>query len=306
MTPLGSLDPGQTYEQYLEEYFPGVPVSEWTRTDKPSTQALRRYETYGEAGLTAFERENIDAWQEQQAEIDAAARAARRAEEEAAAGAARVQAEGKAWRAMKDKLNEQEMRLWLSGSEIYQTPSDFDKPDPQLDQEREINVVEMGFGSLIPGIISGLVGMFTGSELLEGATSAALSASQSKFPGMMADEEPGGNGMANGTALMNTGMYGIGGPGVQEPANGTWSKRWNIVVNSQKDNATYRIYFWKMWDGYTLMYNPLTGGWKRYKPRKNIVLSSDPRLSNISRAVRATEGKLKRLAKKSKRLQYKA
>lgn len=99
--------------------------------------------------------------------------------------------------------------------------------------------------------------------------------------------------------------YGIGGPGVPEPANGTWSKRWDIAVNSKKQNATWRVYFWRMLDGYTLMYNPMTNGWKRWKPRKSIVLSSNPRISEISRAVRATEGKLKRLAKRTKHLQYK-
>ena len=101
-----------------------------------------------------------------------------------------------------------------------------------------------------------------------------------------------------------TGMgYGIAGPGVPEPADGTWTKRWNIVTNS-KERGTYRVYFWKMVDGYTICYNPATGGWKRWRARKNIVLSSDPRISNISRAVRATEGKLKRLAKRTKHLKY--
>lgn len=115
--------------------------------------------------------------------------------------------------------------------------------------------------------------------------------------------EYGGNG---NVTMQNTMPYGIAGPGVQEPADGTWEKRWSIAVNSEKFGGTWRVYFWKMWDGYTLCFNPRTGGWKRYKPRKNIVLSSDPRISNISRAVRATEGKLKRLSKRTKRLQYKA
>ncbi len=122
----------------------------------------------------------------------------------------------------------------------------------------------------------------------------------------------GGEAVSNGTtqSMITSGgypaMYGIAGPGVPEPANGTWSKRWSQHVNSHRLNATWEIFFWQMWDGYTLMYNPMTQGWKRYKPRKNIVLSSDPRISNIARATRATEGKLKRLAKRTRRLQYKA
>lgn len=117
-----------------------------------------------------------------------------------------------------------------------------------------------------------------------------------------------GNGNGGSTAQMasTTMPYGIAGPGVQEPANGTWEKRWSIACNSEKFGGTWRVYFWKMWDGYYLCHNPRTGGWKRYKPRKNIVLSSNPRLSNVQRAVTATEGKLKRLAKKTKRLSYKA
>ena len=104
---------------------------------------------------------------------------------------------------------------------------------------------------------------------------------------------------------MSMGMlpYGISGPGVLEPANGTWSKKWQ-TKSLTKEGGAYWVYFWSMLDGFTLMYDTRTGGWKRWKPRKNIVLSSDPRISNISRAVRATEGKLKRLAKRTKHLKY--
>lgn len=115
-----------------------------------------------------------------------------------------------------------------------------------------------------------------------------------------------GGASAGGQAMtMTPGFgYGIAGPGVPEPADGTWSRKWNIVTNS-RERGTYRIYFWQMMDGYTLMYNPATKGWKRWKQRKSIVLSADPRMSTIGRAVRATEGKLKRLAKKTRHLTFK-
>lgn len=148
-------------------------------------------------------------------------------------------------------------------------------------------------------------GSGAGSAVTVGVGAGVSTYATEKLAGMAAT---GGEAVTNG--MQRSGghpmMYGIAGPGVPEPANGTWSKRWSQHVNSHKLNATWEIFFWQMWDGYTLMYNPMTKGWKRYKARKNIVLSSDPRLSDIARAVRATEGKLKRLAKKSRRLTYKA
>ncbi len=107
-----------------------------------------------------------------------------------------------------------------------------------------------------------------------------------------------------GTAMsMGVMPYGIRGPGVPEPAAGTWTKKWQ-TKSLTKEGGAYWVYFWAMVDGYTIMYDTRTGGWKRWKPRKSIVLSADPRISNISRAVRATEGKLKRLAKRTKHLKY--
>lgn len=98
--------------------------------------------------------------------------------------------------------------------------------------------------------------------------------------------------------MQNVMPYGIAGPGVPEPADGTWSKRWNIVTHSNAA-GTYRVYFWQMVDGYTICYNPATKGWKRWKARKNIVLSSNPRIGDLARAERAVYGKLKRMAKRS-------
>ena len=168
-----------------------------------------------------------------------------------------------------------------------------------------------GIQTGVPGIIGGVIGL--GSALgIGGGTLATLGAVAAAGYGIYQAVGGGGGGggvTSGGGSAMTKNNYGIGGGvmdalgiGVPEPADGTWEKRWNIAVNSVKFGGTWRVYFWKMWDGYTLCYNPRTGGWKRYKPRRNIVLSSDPRISNIARAERAVQGKLRRLAKKSKTL----
>lgn len=92
-------------------------------------------------------------------------------------------------------------------------------------------------------------------------------------------------------------IYNIGGPGVPEPATGVL-KQWKTKAFAH-DVGEYWVYYFKMIDGYTLCYNARKKSWKRWKPRKNIVLSSNPRLSTVRRAERAVFGTLKKLAKKS-------
>lgn len=158
-----------------------------------------------------------------------------------------------------------------------------------------------------------LLGLAAGGQALAGGGGAAAAASAGAGAALSAaattalsgKRGAGPQGEAAMTMTQPGYGYGIAGPGVPEPADGTWTTRWTTHAYS-KTAGTFQVFFWQMVDGYTLCYNPRTRGWKRYKIRKNIVLSSDPRVSNIGRAVRATEGKLKRLAKKTKRLQYKS
>lgn len=78
--------------------------------------------------------------------------------------------------------------------------------------------------------------------------------------------------------------YGIRGPGVPEPAAGTVMRQWSLAVHSNT-RGTFRLYFFKMFDGYTLMYNPSTKSWKKWRQRKSIIL---PRgRTTISQAVKA-------------------
>lgn len=116
---LGVLEDGQTYEQYLAENFGDVPQSTWTRTDRPSTQALKRYATYGETGLTAYEQANIERWLQQDAEQQAEAKAKADAIEAERLREIEFQAEVARDRAAKATLNVQEYNLYLSGAEKY-------------------------------------------------------------------------------------------------------------------------------------------------------------------------------------------
>lgn len=76
MSPLGVLEPGQTYQEYLDQYFPGVPQPTWTRTDIPDPTAVARYQASGEAGLLPGEMASIQLYEKQEAERQAAAAAA--------------------------------------------------------------------------------------------------------------------------------------------------------------------------------------------------------------------------------------
>ncbi len=167
-------------------------------------------------------------------------------------------------------------------------------------------------GDPISALIGGITGFLGGGGWQGGLAGAAAGWTASQVLGDdngAAGASPQGNGgrstaMTTGIQPYGIGGLQIGGWGVPEPADGTWSSKWKIKAFHHVAGE-YWVYFWRMWDGWTICYNPRTKGWKRYKVRKNIVLSSDPRISNIARATRATEGKLKRLAKKTRRLTYK-
>lgn len=149
------------------------------------------------------------------------------------------------------------------------------------------------FGFDIPDWLAGAVGAAT--------TGGAI--------GLLWDHLFGGGSdtpTATSTAVTTTGdnamsditnYYGIGGPGVPEPAAGVL-KQWKTKAFAN-DVGEYWVYYFKMMDGYTLCYNGRKKEWKRWKPKKNIVISRDPRLSTVRKAERAVFGTLKRLAKKS-------
>lgn len=120
------------------------------------------------------------------------------------------------------------------------------------------------------------------------------------LPGEQAIRATGIGGAAMTGAMV---QYGIRGPGVPEPAPGTVMNQWSVVVNS-KTVGTFRIYFFKMFDGYTLMYNPAKRQWKRWRTKgvKPIYLGKNPTLGVAVKAQRKLDRLWRTVAKRTKAL----
>lgn len=93
----------------------------------------------------------------------------------------------------------------------------------------------------------------------------------------------------------------ISGPGVPEPPPGMVAKQWSVAVHSNT-YGTFRIFFFKLLDKRVMCYNPSTKTWKIWRPKKNIVISSDPRMSTIRKLERTYNRVIVKLARKSKAL----
>lgn len=152
-------------------------------------------------------------------------------------------------------------------------------------------VMEAGFGPLAllkfaPAAVrlagplvktAGLIatGMFAG-EMIEGigGNGATMQVGPSGQPG--AGVVPG--------AVPATGVGGvpISGPGVPEPPRAMVAKQWNIVTHSAT-YGTFRVYFFKLIDGRIMCYNPSVKEWKIWRPKKNLVLSANPRLKDLKK-----------------------
>lgn len=168
---------------------------------------------------------------------------------------------------------------------------------------RGLPPIQAGVGAVIPAV-AGLLTRYGPTALrwagIGGVGYALGEAGGDQPPGAaVATVAPGAAPSAIGFAP-GISPYGITQFNVPEPALGTYMKHWKIRVNAT--HGSFTVYFWKMWDGYTIMWNPDGQYWKRWKPRKNIVLSSDPRLSSIRKIERAYMSKIRSLAKKSRML----
>lgn len=109
-----------------------------------------------------------------------------------------------------------------------------------------------------------------------------------------------GGGGGNGAAPTIPGVD-LGGPGVKEPAPGTFKRTWNTWV-WDKERGKVKMQFWTLFDGRVLMYHHDKGYYKIWRPKKMVVLSSDPRMSQIRRLERVYDRTIRKLAKKSKAL----
>lgn len=92
----------------------------------------------------------------------------------------------------------------------------------------------------------------------------------------------------------------VGGPGVPEPPKWMIAKEWNVKVDS-KEYGTFRMYYFRLTDGRCMSYHSPTMTWKIWRPKKHIVISKDPRVSNLRKLGRLN----KRVEKMLRRFQPK-
>lgn len=97
----------------------------------------------------------------------------------------------------------------------------------------------------------------------------------------------------------------ISGPGVPEPPGYMISRHWKVKVESQK-YGTFQMYYWSLTDGRQMSYHSPTKTWKIWKPKKHIVISSNPRvkmLAKLNRLNKRVEKMLKPYQPKKPRTQ---
>jgi len=150
--------------------------------------------------------------------------------------------------------------------------------------------VAVGGGGLLPAVLG------AGKSLLPVAAGAAGAA---LLGGMVGGG--GGGEYTLQSGLPFTPQEGFLGIGVAEPPQAMVAKHW-VILTHANDIGNYYIYFWKLIDGRITMYNPRLQEWKIWRPKKNIVISSDPRISMINKLERTYNKVIRKLAKKSKAL----
>jgi len=72
----------------------------------------------------------------------------------------------------------------------------------------------------------------------------------------------------------------ISGPGVPEPPHQMVAKHWHVKFQSEK-YGTFQMFYWRLIDGRCMSYHSPTKTWKIWRPKKHIVISSNPRLKNL-------------------------
>jgi len=77
----------------------------------------------------------------------------------------------------------------------------------------------------------------------------------------------------------------ISGPGVPEPPQHMIAKHWKIKMESQK-YGTFQMYYWRLIDGRCMSYHSPTKTWHIWKPKKHIVISSNPRIKTLTKLSR--------------------
>ena len=146
----------------------------------------------------------------------------------------------------------------------------------------ELNVLQAGLGleDLWKAITGGIAGFALG-----GVGGAILGAAGAVIGGEVMEGIAGNGAVVNGVP--------ISGPGVQEPPAAMVAKAWNVAVHSNT-YGTFRMYYWKLHDGRIMSYNGTVKEWKIWRPKKHIVISSNPRVKTL--------GKLAKLNKRVEKM----
>jgi len=94
------------------------------------------------------------------------------------------------------------------------------------------------------------------------------------------------------------------GPGVLEPPAQLVAKSWKTKAFANQ-GGEYWVYYWRLLDGRMVCLNNAKGTIKIWRPKKNVVVSSNPRMSDIKKLERLYNKVIKDMAKKSSDLVHK-
>ena len=130
------------------------------------------------------------------------------------------------------------------------------------------------------GVLGSLLGLVSGG----GSWSSVLGQGMNLLTG---GGSAGGNGgsMTTGTSVdgaTSLSSVPFGGPGVPEPPAGMVAKQWKTKAFSGT-KGEYWVYFFKLIDGRIICWNEAKREAKMWRPKKNMVLSNNPRLPDLLR-----------------------
>jgi hypothetical protein len=174
-------------------------------------------------------------------------------------------------------------------------------PAAELTPEQQMiagggELVEAGFGALIPGLV-GLLGGWIGSMLGGDTGGAVTTATQAiATTGSTVTETVNGATTVGGVT--------IGGPGVPEPPSSMVARAWKTKAFSNTVGE-YWIYFWKLIDGRVLMYNAARKEakiWRQPKPVIGPVYRNKLNLKQYVKMERYLDSVTRTIAKRTKSL----
>ena len=148
-------------------------------------------------------------------------------------------------------------------------------------------IVTAGVPAVGVGGIGGALSLLSKIGALPGWITGAAAAGAA---GLAAYGGITGGGLFGTTGSMQVGGVPLGGPGVAEPPTAMVEKAWKVMVHKNtgplgvlSGESNWWIYFWKLRDGRVMMWDPGNNRAKIWRPKKHIVISSNPRLSQLKK-----------------------